>query len=257
MCARRNWHGARTRCSRDQLRRRMGQHGAALARGRGGGCVRSSESAAELGPTARSARQRAGRRAASPRARRSTHYSPRAPVSLTRRLRRAVAVWPEEPGLTPAPTLLRRSHLLLHGHRPRPPPRPAPPRSAPPRARGAAMRGACAAPPAQRRLHRAAFAATPAPRRLTPRRLRRDASRRDACAATPHAATPAPRDASRRDACAATPAPRRLTPRRRARRRLARLRTAPRRLARDGRVSAPRRLARDGRVSAPRRLVRT
>ena len=26
------------RCSRDQLRRRMGQHGAALARGRGGGC---------------------------------------------------------------------------------------------------------------------------------------------------------------------------------------------------------------------------
>jgi hypothetical protein len=27
-----------TRCSRDQLRRRMGQHGAALGRGRGGGC---------------------------------------------------------------------------------------------------------------------------------------------------------------------------------------------------------------------------
>ena len=48
----------------------------------------------------------------------STHYSPRAHVSLTRRLRRAV--WPEEPeepGLTPAPTLLRRRHLLLHDHR--------------------------------------------------------------------------------------------------------------------------------------------
>ena len=27
------------RCSRDQLRRRMGQHGAALGRGRGGGCM--------------------------------------------------------------------------------------------------------------------------------------------------------------------------------------------------------------------------
>jgi len=54
----------------------------------------------ELGPTARSApasrtqsrvREHGGRR---------TIYSPRAPVSLTRRLRRAVAVWeaPEEPG---------------------------------------------------------------------------------------------------------------------------------------------------------------
>jgi len=89
-----------------------------------------------------------------PRARWSTHYSPRTYVPLdpatVRRLRRAVAVWPEEPGLTPAPTLLRRRHLLLHGHR-----------AASPGAaslgaatRGAAMRSAaCAAPP---------FAATPA-----------------------------------------------------------------------------------------------
>jgi len=102
-----------------------------------------------------------------PSARWSTHYSPRAPVSLTRRLRRTVAVWPEEPGLTPAPTLLRRRHLLLHGHR-----------AASPGAaslgaatRGAAMRGAaCAA--ARRCLCR------------------------DACAATPHAATPRARAAS-------------------------------------------------------------
>ena len=34
-CDCRNWHG---RCSRDQPRRRMGQHGAALGRCRGGGC---------------------------------------------------------------------------------------------------------------------------------------------------------------------------------------------------------------------------
>ena len=107
------------RCSRDQLRRRMGQHWR---------CARTwsrrqvqglhNQSTAELGPTARSApaTQRAGRRAASESTRWSTHFSPRAPVSLTRRLRRAVAVWPEEPGRTPAPTLLRRRHLLLHGH---------------------------------------------------------------------------------------------------------------------------------------------
>jgi hypothetical protein len=158
-----------------------------------------------------------------PRARWSKHYSPRTYAPLTRRLRRAVAVWPEEPGLTPAPTLLRRRRLLLHGHRAASPG--AASLGAAPR--GAAMRGAaCAAPPAptpsrrspQRRLRlRLACAAPPAPRCLC----------RDACAATPHAATPAPR---------------RLTPRRRARRRTARLRTAPRRLAR---------------VSAPRRLVRT
>jgi hypothetical protein len=52
-----------TRCSRDQLRRRMGQHGAALGRGRGGGCevFRAPPS---LGRQLE-ARQRAGRRAAS------------------------------------------------------------------------------------------------------------------------------------------------------------------------------------------------
>ena len=51
------------RCSRDQVRRRMGQHGAALARGRGGGCevFRAPPS---LGRQLE-ARQRAGRRAAS------------------------------------------------------------------------------------------------------------------------------------------------------------------------------------------------
>ena len=75
----------------------------------------------------------------------------------TRRLRRAVAVRPEEPGLTPAPTLLRRRHLLLHGHR-----------AASPGAaslgaatRGAAMRGAACAACAPRCLCRDACAATP------------------------------------------------------------------------------------------------
>ena len=113
-----------------------------------------------------------------PRARWSTHYSPRAHVPLTRRLRRAVAVWPEEPGLTPAPTLLRRRHLLLHGHR-----------AASPGAaslgaatRAAAIRGAvCAAPPAPS-LRSAACAALPLPRRL----------RRDACAVPPRAAPARP-----------------------------------------------------------------
>ena len=106
-----------------------------------------------------------------PRARWSTHYSPRTHVPLTWRLRRAVAVWPEGTGLTPAPAFRRRRHLLLHGHR-----------AASPGAaslgaatRGAAMRGAaCAAPPAPS-LRSAACTALP-----LPRRLRRDASRRDA-----------------------------------------------------------------------------
>jgi hypothetical protein len=170
----------------------MGQHGAALGRGRGDGCeiFRAPPS---LGRQLE-ARQRAGRRAASESGRR--HYSPRAHVPLTRRLRRAVAVWPEEPGRTPglrrpALTLLRRRHLLLHGHR-----------AASPGAaslgsatRGAAMRSAaCAAPPAPSlRLRSAAcaalppaFAALPAPRRL-----RRDASRRAAArgAASPGSAS--------------------------------------------------------------------
>ena len=51
------------RCSRDQLRRRMGQHGAALARGRGGGCE-VFRALPSLGRQIE-ARQRAGRRAAS------------------------------------------------------------------------------------------------------------------------------------------------------------------------------------------------
>ena len=51
------------RCSRDQFRRRMGQHGAALGRARGGGCevFRAPPS---LGRQLE-ARQRAGSRAAS------------------------------------------------------------------------------------------------------------------------------------------------------------------------------------------------
>ena len=122
-----------------------------------------------------------------PRARWSTHYSPRTHVPLTWRLRRAVAVWPEEPGLTPAPTLLRRRHLLLHGHR-----------AASPGAaslgaatRGTAMRGAaCAALPAPS-LCRAAFAAPPLPRCLC-----RDASRRAAARGTASRGTASHRAAS-------------------------------------------------------------
>jgi hypothetical protein len=113
--------------------------------------------------------------------------------------RRAVAVWPEEPGLTPAPTLLRRRDLLLHGHRAASP--------------GAASLGAAS-------LGAGARAAPPAP-----------SLRSAACAALKQRCLC-------RDACAATPAPRRFTLRRRARRRLARLRLArlrlaPRRLARE------------------------
>jgi hypothetical protein len=107
------------RCSRDQLRRRMGQHG------RSWRSVRSHvvEAAGVRSSERRRAWADSSKRASVPDAEpppraRSTHYSPRAPVSLTRRLRRAVAVRPEEPGLTPgAPTLLRRRHRLLHGHR--------------------------------------------------------------------------------------------------------------------------------------------
>jgi hypothetical protein len=113
-CAQRNWHGARATSSVDGWASTVALR--SHARGRGGGCEvfrappslgrHSSKRASEPNAEPR------------PRARWSTHYSPRAPaVSLTRRLRRAVAGWPEEPGLTPAPTLLRRRHLLLHGHR--------------------------------------------------------------------------------------------------------------------------------------------
>jgi hypothetical protein len=112
-------------------------------------------------------------------------YSPRAPVSLTRRLRRAVAVWPEEPGLTPAsahPSTATSpsSHLLLH-RRCTAPPRPAPP---PARRRHARRRHARRR--LRLRLRSAACAALPLPR--------------DACAATP-----ALRRGRLRPACAATP----------------------------------------------------
>ena len=130
----------------------------------------------------------------------------RAPPSLGRQLearqraeRRAasestvVAVWPEEPGLTPAPTLLRRRHLLLHGHR-----------AASPGATSLARRRHARRRPARRRLLlacSAACAALPLPRRL----------RRDACAATPHAAPPRaapPRPAPPRTAPPPSPAQR-------------------------------------------------
>jgi hypothetical protein len=151
-CARRNWHGARATSSVDGwASMALRSHVVEAAGVRSSDCRRawadSSKRASE--PDAEPP----------PRARWSTHLSPRTYVSLTRRLRRAVAVWPEEPGLTTAPTLLRRRHLLLHGHR-----------AASPGAAslGAATRGAaCAAPPAPS-LRRDACAATPAPRRLTP-----------------------------------------------------------------------------------------
>jgi hypothetical protein len=160
----------------------MGQHGAALARGRGagGGCKvfrappslgRQLEGASEPDAEPR------------PRARWSTHYSPRAHVPLTRRLRRAVAVWPEEPGLTPAgpaPTPFYGDvtfifYTVTAPHRPAPhrsAPRRAPPPCAAPSAQRR-LRLACAAPPALRCLCRDACAATPAPCRRARRRLAR------------------------------------------------------------------------------------
>jgi len=116
--------------------------------------------------------------------RRGTARSPRARLCVAGT---QVAVWPEEPGLTPAPTLLRRRHLLLHGHR-----------AASPGAaslgaatRGTAMRGAaCAALPAPS-LCRAAFAAPPLPRCLC-----RDASRRAAARGTASRGTASHRAAS-------------------------------------------------------------
>jgi len=89
-----------------------------------------------------------------------------------------VAGWPEEPGLTPAPALLRRRHLLLHGHR-----------AASPGAASlgaATRRAACDAPPAPRRLRRAACAAP-----LTPPAARGAASPGSAS----HRAPPRPREA--------------------------------------------------------------
>ena len=130
-----------------------------------------------------------------PRARWSTRFSPRAPVSLTRRLRRAVGLWLcglESPGSRLRPSFFGDVTFFYTVTAP---PRPAPPRAAPPRAAPP-----CAAPPApslQRRLRSAAFAATPLPRRL--RRL------------TPHAAPPRaapPRPAPHRTAPPPSPAQR-------------------------------------------------
>jgi len=108
------------RCSRDQVRRRMGQHRWRCARTwsrRAAGVRYSERRRAWADSSKRASEPDAEPR---PRARWSTHYSPRTHIPLTRRPRRAVAVWPEEPRLTPAPTqLLRRRHLLLHGHRAR------------------------------------------------------------------------------------------------------------------------------------------
>ena len=189
-CDRRNWHGARATSSVDGWASMALRSHVVEAAG-----VRSSER--------RRAWADSSKRASlpdaepPPSARWSTHYSPRAPVSLTRRLRRTVAVWPEEPGLTPAPTLLRRCHLLLHGHRAASPGAAslgAAPRAVPP----------CAAPPAPS-LRSAACAAlplppTPAPRRLTPRcrarrclaRLRLAPRRLAREAVSPHRAGPPP-----------------------------------------------------------------
>jgi hypothetical protein len=83
----RNWHGARATSSVDG----WASTGAALrTRGRGGGCE-----AFRAPPRAwADSSKRASEPDAEPppRARWSTHFSPRAPVSLTRRLRRAVAL---------------------------------------------------------------------------------------------------------------------------------------------------------------------
>jgi len=143
VCARRNWHGAHATSSVDGWASMALRSNVVEAAG-----VRSSERRRAWADK-RSKRASEPDAEPPPRARWSTHYSPRTHVPLTRRLRRAVAVWPEEPRLTPAPTLLRRRHLLLHGHRTA---------SLDAATRGAAMRGAaCAAPPAPS-LRRAACA---------------------------------------------------------------------------------------------------
>jgi len=79
------------RCSRDQLRRRMGQHGAVLARGRGGGCevFRAPPSLGRQLEARLSPRQRvgAGCRAASESTVVDALLATVPPVSLTRQLR--------------------------------------------------------------------------------------------------------------------------------------------------------------------------
>ena len=109
-CDCRNWHGARATSSVDGWASMALRSDVVEAAG-----VRSSERRRAWADSSKRASEPDAE--PPPRARWSTHFSPRTYVSLTRRLRPAVAVWPEEPGLTPAPTLLRRRHLLPHGPR--------------------------------------------------------------------------------------------------------------------------------------------
>jgi hypothetical protein len=193
----------------------MGQHGAALARGRGGGCE-VFRALPSLGRQIE-ARQRAGRRAASE----STVVDALLPTGpcLADPATPTDGLWLCGPGLKSPGSRLRPPFYgdVTFFYTVTAPPRPALPRSAPPRA----------APPC---------AAPPVAPSLPQRRLRRADLCRDACAATPRT----PRRL-RRDACA----PRRLTLRCRARRCLARgsaSHHAAWPLRR--RVSAPRRLVR-------------
>jgi len=127
------------RCSRDQLRRRMGQHGAVLARGRGGGCevFRAPPSLGRQLEARLSPRQRvgAGRRAASESTVLDALLATVPPVSLTRQLR-PDGLWLcglKSPGsrLRPPPSFYGDVTFFYTVTAP---PRPAPPRSAPPRA---------------------------------------------------------------------------------------------------------------------------
>jgi len=127
------------RCSRDQLRRRMGQHGAVLARGRGGGCevFRAPPSLGRQLEARLSPRQRvgAGRRAASESTVVDALLATVPPVSLTRQLR-PDGLWLcglKSPGsrLRPPPSFYGDVTFFYTVTAP---PRPAPPRSAPPRA---------------------------------------------------------------------------------------------------------------------------
>ena len=190
------------RCSRDQLRRRMGQHGAVLARGRGGGCevFRAPPSLGRQLEARLSPRQRvgAGRRAASESTVVDALLATVPPVSLTRQLR-PDGLWlcglkspgsrldacahpllstATSPSSTRSPHRLARRRLARRRHARR--------HHAPLACASSLRSAACAALPAQRRLRRAAFAATPAPRRL----------RRDACAATPQTRRAAARGAA-------------------------------------------------------------
>jgi hypothetical protein len=192
-CARRNWHGARATSSVDGW---ASNNGAALARGRGGGCevFRAPPSLGRLADSSK----RASEPDAEPPPRARTVVVP-----LTRRLRRAVAVCrPEEP----VSRLVRSPFFgdVTFFYTAPAPPRPAPPRSAPPRA-GAATRGRRRAPCSLRLV---AYAVSPAPRCLCAAPpVRRAASRRGAARG---AASPPPPRRLRLAASASPPPPRRL-----------------------------------------------